>query len=229
VWVLLSKWTEVRFLFVVSVVAAVLFPSVCLGGRSGNLEYWQTTGISLDINKDLAIHAEQEFRAGRHNGNPYLHNVNLGLVYKSLAKGMDIGFDFKKEYEKDSTGKFRQENRPHLNITFRGKLFDFSASDRIRLEYRNREKKEDLFRLRNKATVKLPLRLTKLNLQPYIAEEVFINLGEDNINQNRLSAGFSCELAKNTEVSVYYLWKTSKISDGWEDTNVVGVGLMFRF
>lgn len=226
---MLSKSTEVRVFFVVSVVAGAFFTSVCFASRSGNLEYWQTSGISLDINKDWAVHAEEEFRVGRHNGNPYLHNVNLGLVFKSLAEGMDISFDFKKEYEKDSKGKFRQENRPHLNITFKGNLFDFGTSNRVRLEYRDREKKKDLFRLRNKTTVKFPFKFTSLNLRPYIAEEVFINLGEDNVNQNRLSTGFSCNLAKNIEASVYYMWKTSKISGGWEDTNVVGVGLKFKF
>jgi hypothetical protein len=224
----LSKAT-VSFFVVALVIGGVFFTSVCFASRSGNLEYWQTSGISFDINKDLAIHAEEEFRAGRHNGNPYLHNVNIGLVFKSLAEGMNIGFDFKKEYEKDSKGKFRQENRPHLNITFKGNLFDFDTSNRVRLEYRNREKKKDLFRLRNKATVKFPFKFTNLNLQPYIAEEVFINLGEDNVNQNRLSAGFSCKPAKNIGASVYYMWKTSKISGGWEDTNVIGVELKFLF
>jgi hypothetical protein len=225
----LSKSTDVRVFFVAFVIGGVFFTSVCFAGRSGNLEYWQTSGVSFDINKDWAVHAEEEFRAGRHNGNPYLHNVNVGLVFKSLAEGTDIGFDFKKEYEKDSEGKFRQENRPHLNITFRGNLFDFDTSNRVRLEYRNREKKTDLFRLRNKTTVKFPFTFTSLNLRPYIAEEVFINLGEDNVNQNRLSTGFSCKPAKNIEASVYYMWKTSKISGGWEDTNVIGAGLKFLF
>jgi hypothetical protein len=202
--------------------AVVLCNSVCFASRSGHLEYWQTSTLSFDINKDFTFTAVEEFRAGRHNGNPYLHNVDLGLVYKRFADGIDIGLNFKKEYEKDSTGKFRQENRPHLNITFKGMLFDLDTSNRVRLEYRNREKKEDLFRLRNKATVKFPHKFTKLNLQPYIAEEVFVNLGENNINQSRLSAGFSSKPAKNIKVGVYYMWKTTKITGGWSDTNVIG-------
>jgi hypothetical protein len=213
----------------VTATAVVFFNGVCFASRSGDLEYWQTSGLSFDINKHFTLTAEEEFRAGRHNGNPYLHNVDLGLVYKGLADGPDIGFNFKKEYEKDSKGKFRQENRPHLNITFKGTAFDFDTSNRVRLEYRNREKNEDLFRLRNKATVKLPFKFTKLDLQPYISEEVFLNLGENNINQNRLSAGFSSNPAKNIKVGVYYMWKTSKIAGGWRDTNVIGTQFKFLF
>jgi hypothetical protein len=224
----MNKLSKPAFSFVAAI-AVVLFNGVCLASRSGDLEYWQTTGFGFDINKDFTFTAAEEFRAGRHNGNPYLHNIDLGLVYKGLAGGPDIGLNFKKEYEKDSTGKFRQENRPHVNITFKGKAFDFDTSNRVRLEYRNRENKEDLFRLRNQATVKFPFSFTKLNLQPYIAEEVFINLGENNINQNRLSAGFSSKLSKNVNVGVYYLWKTSKITGGWRDTNVIGTQFKFLF
>jgi hypothetical protein len=224
----MNKLSKLTFFFVAAT-TVVLFNSVCFASRSGDLEYWQTSGLAFDINKHFTFTAVEEFRAGRHNGNPYLHNVDLGLVYKGLADSVDIGFNFKKEYEKDSKGKFRQENRPHLNVMFKGKVFDFDTSNRIRLEYRNREKEEDLFRLRNKATVKFPYKFTKLNLQPYVAEEVFLNLGENNINQNRLSSGFSTRPAKNIRVSVYYMWKTSKITGGWRDTNVIGTQIKFLF
>ena len=217
----MNKLNKLTFSFVATAVV-VFFNSVCFGSESGNLEYWQTSVFELDINKHFTFTAAEEFRLGRHNGNPYLYNVDLGLVYKGLANGPDIGLNFKKEYEKDSTGKLRQENRPHLNITFKGTVFDFATSNRTRLEYRNREKKEDLFRLRNKTTAKLPFKFTKFNLQPFVADELFLNLGENNVNQNRLSAGFSSKPAKNINVSVYYMWKTTKITGGWSDTNVIG-------
>ncbi|MHC4619159.1 MAG: DUF2490 domain-containing protein [Planctomycetota bacterium] len=193
------------------------------------MEYWQQIGLSHDINEDWVVHAEQEFRAGRRNGNPYLHNVNVGLVYKNLTDWLDIGADFKKEYEKDSAGKFRGENRPHLSLLFKGKLLDIDAGNRLRVEYRDRENKEDIFRLRNQVKLKFPVKFTKLALQPFVAEEFFVNLGDNNVSQNRLSAGFSSRPAKSVEIRVYYMWKTSKIPGGWEDTNVIGTGLVLRF
>jgi hypothetical protein len=97
------------------------------------------------------------------------------------------------------------------------------------LEWRDYENKEEVWRYRNKTTVKLPLKLTKYNLQPYVAEEFFINLPEDNINQNRLSSGFSFRLAKNVKGSIYYMFKKSKGTDGWTDTNVIGIQFKFLF
>ena len=205
------------------------FDGVCSASRSGDLEYWQTQSVSVDIDKDFAFTVSEEVRFGRHNGNPYLHNIDLGIVYKSLADWLDLGFNFKKEYQKDSSGKFRHENRPHLNITVKGKLFDLPFSNRSRFEWRDFEIKEEVWRYRNKSTIKLPLKLTKLNLQPYIAEEWFVNLWDDNINQNRLYSGFSRELTKNISGSVFYMWKTSKISGGWRDTNVIGTQFKILF
>lgn len=225
----MTRLSKITVLVLITLICCGFLDGVCFASRSGDLEYWQTYNVSVDINKDFAFTVTEELRFGRHNGNPYLHNVDLGIVYKGLTEWLDLGFNFKKEYEKDSSGKFRHENRPHLNITVRGKLFDLPASNRSRLEWRDFENKEEVWRYRNKMTVKLPIKLTKLNLQPYVAEEWFVNLGDDNINQNRLFSGISFKLSKNINGSVYYLWKTSKISGGWRDTNVIGTQFKFLF
>jgi hypothetical protein len=226
---LMNKFTGFAHAYVIVLIFWGLLSGVCFASRSGDLEYWHTHSVSVDINKDFVFTASEELRFGRHNGNPYLHNVDLGIAYKGLADWLDLGFNFKKEYEKDSSGKFRHENRPHLNITVKGKLFDLPTSNRSRLEWRDFETKEEVWRYRNRTTVKLPLKLTRLNLQPYVAEEWFVNLGEDNINQNRLFSGFSFKLSKDINGSIFYLWKTSKISGGWRDTNVIGTQFNFLF
>jgi len=77
--------------------------------------------------------------------------------------------------------------------------------------------------------VNLPFKLTRFNLQPYIADEVFTNLGESDINQNRLSAGFSFKLAKNLKAGIYYMLKSNKTNDGWLQTNVIGTQFVFLF
>jgi len=206
--------------FIVALICWGLLDGICFASRNGDLEYWQTHVFSADINKDFTFTVSQELRFGRDNGNPYLHNVDLGIVYKSLAEWLDLGLNFKKEYEKDSSGKFRHENRPNLNITVKGKLFDLPFSNRSRLAWRDFETKEEVWRYRNKSTIKLPFKLTKLNLQPYVAEEWFVNLGENNINQN---------LAKNINGNIFYMWKTSKTSGGWINTNVIGTQFKFLF
>jgi hypothetical protein len=66
-------------------------------------------------------------------------------------------------------------------------------------------------------------------MQPYIAEEWFVNLGDSNINQNRLYAGLSWTVVNNIKSSLFYAWKASRGSGGWRNINVIGFDLKFPF
>ncbi len=222
-------YKSILFIFSLTLILPTLFSGTCFGSTNGNGEYWQTLGFDVDMNKDFKITFRQEVRFGKSGGDSYLHNYDLGLVYKSFGDWIDVGLNFKKEFEKDSSRKFRGENRPNLNIMLKGKLFDLDVSDRLRLEYRDLETKKDVWRFRNKTVLNLPFTLTELNLQPYIADEIFINLGQSSINQNRLSSGFSFKLSSNIKAGIYYLFKSSKQSTGWSDTNVIGSQIVFLF
>jgi hypothetical protein len=216
-------------LLLIVLIGWVCFEGVCFASQSGNSEYWQGHNIGVDINEDYTFTFSEEMRFGKSGSDPYFHNVVFGLVYKGLADWLDISFDFKKEYERDSSGQFRHENRPNLNLYTKGTLWTIPVSNRSRLEWRDFETKEAVWRFRNKTTIKLPFKVTEFNLQPYIAEEWFINLGENNVNQNRLSSGFSFKLTENLSACVFYLYKTSKITGGWRDTNVIGTQFKLLF
>lgn len=216
----------------VAIIIVVLISEICFASDGRDFEYWSSVGVCFDINKDWEFTFEEEFKVGDDAGRLYCHNSDFGFVYRSLADWLDLGFNFKMEYEKDSGGRWRQENRPHLNLKLKGKPFGLDVSDRSRLEYRNRENEKDIWRYRNKITVKLPLKLTELGLQPYIAEEVFINGNAEDFNKNRLYSGLCWHVSKNIKVDVFYLWQSSKSDGSWcdtNDTNVLGTGLEFHF
>jgi hypothetical protein len=215
--------------FVVTVAAIVLISEVCFAFDDGDFQYWSAAGASFDIDKDWKFTFKEEFRLKESGGHLYRHHSEVGLVYKSLADWIDLGFNYKQVFEKDSEGKWRQENRPNLNVTLKGKLFSFDLSDRSRLEYRDREDKEDVWRYTNKVTVKLPFEFTELKLKPYLADEVFITLNDDNIDRNRLYAGVSFGLAENIKGDVYYLWQSDRSRGSWTDINVLGTALKISF
>jgi len=215
--------------FVVTVMAVLSISEICFAFDDGDFQYWSTAKFSFDIDKDWKFTFAEEFRLGDDAGDFYYHHSDIGFVYKSLADWIDLGVNYRKVFERDSKDKWGQENRPHLNITLRGQLSDFDVSSRSRFEYRDRENKKDLWRYRNKVTVKFPLELTSLKLQPYLADEVFINFDEEDFNGNRLYAGLSLKLSKNIKGEVYYLWQSSESGGDWKDINVLGTQLSFRF
>lgn len=215
--------------FAVTAIIVLLIGKTCFAYDEGDFQYWSSVGVSFDINKDWEVTFEEQFKLGENAGHLYQHHSDLGFVYKGFADWIDLGFNYRLVREKDSSDKWRQENRPHLNVTLKRKLFDLDLSSRSRLEYRDKEDKKDLWRYRNKVTLKLPLELTKLKLKPYLADEVFFNLDEEGYNKNRVYAGASFKLTKNIKGEIFYLWQSSRYDGGRKDINVIGTKLKFAF
>jgi hypothetical protein len=216
--------------FVVTAITVVLISEVCFASDDGDFQYWSTADLSVDINKDWKFTFQEEFRLGESGGHLYYHHSEPGLTYSGLAKWIDLGFNYRQVFEKDSKGEWKQENQPNINVTLKGKLLGLDLSNRARFEYRDLEDQEDAWRYRNKVTAKLPFELTELKLQPYLADEIFVPLNDDNISTNRLYAGVNFKLTKNMGCEVYYLWQSSRSSGGnWTDIDVVGTALKFSF
>jgi hypothetical protein len=225
----MSKICKTVLCFLV-VVIAVEFPGrPCFAFDEGDVQFWSTAGASFDINKDWKGNFEEEFRFGDNAGTFYYNHSDLGFIYGGLAEWIDLGFNYRQVFSKDSAGEWRRENRPHVNVTLKTEVNDFTLSSRSRLEYRDREIKKDIWAYRHKATIKLPFELTKLKLQPYIADEVFIDLDKSEYVANRLYSGFSLISSKRIKSELYYMWKWGKSGGDSSYVNVFGAQLKFYF
>jgi len=119
--------------------------------------------------------------------------------------------------------------RCSINITLKNKLLGLDVSDRSRFEYRARETSKDIWRYRNKLSIKLPFELAGLKLQPYLADEVFFDMNDKGYNKNRLYSGVSFKLCKNTTGDIYHVWQTKRSGGEWRDISALGTKLVFRF
>jgi len=75
----------------------------------------------------------------------------------------------------------------------------------------------------------MPFELTKLKLQPYIADEVFIDLDKSEYVANRLYSGFSFTSSKRIKSEFFYLWKWGKSGGDRTYINVIGAQLKLYF
>jgi hypothetical protein len=219
--------TKVYFLMTLTVAACLSRPLVA--SDASGFQYWSTADFSFDINKNWITTFQEQFRLGDEGGNLYYHHSELGFVYKGYADWIDLGFNFRKAYERDSQGTWRTENQPSISFTLKGRLGNIDLSSRSRFEYRDREKNEDLWRYRNKVTFKLPFEITELKARPYLADEVFINFNEEGYTANRFYSGLSFDLAKNIKGEIYYLWQSKRADPGRDDINAFGTTLKFLF
>jgi hypothetical protein len=207
----------------------ILLCGVCKGSRDEGFQWWSYVEVSTGIANDWKATFTEEFRMSDGGGNFYNTQPSLMFTYSGLAKWLDIAAGFRQEYQKDSENNWRRENRPQMDITLKGSLFDCSLSSRNRIEYRDFENKPDVWRYRNKFTLKLPFELTPMKLKPYTADEVFITLNDDNIDKNRLYFGVILPVQKGIDIDIYYLWQASRSQGEWKDIEAIGTGLKFEF
>ncbi|MDP3142989.1 MAG: DUF2490 domain-containing protein [Candidatus Omnitrophota bacterium] len=193
-----------------------------------DFQVWNTDVEEFKINKDAKIALEEEFRWGDNASEFYYHHYDIGFFY-NLKKFLNVGGGYRRIYELKK-GKFKIEDEPYVTTTLLWDLKGFKFEDRNRLEYRYFDYQNDSWRYRNKITVKLPCRFTKMEIQPYLSDEIFIGFnGSTQLNQNRFSSGLGIGLTKNIKAEIYYMLQSSKGSDVWVDTNVLGTKLKIAF
>lgn len=206
----------------------LIFSAQAYSYSDGDFQVWNTDIEEYKINKDFKVALEEEFRWGGDAHEFYYHHYDLGLSY-ALNKYWSIGGGYRQVYELRNS-KFQLENEPYLTATLFLSKGGLNFESRNRLEYRHFKYKADSGRYRNKFTFKYPLKLAKIEIQPFVSDEVFFGFGGTNqFNQNRLSSGLGFNLTKNIKAEVYYMLVTTKSSGKWVDSNVLGTKLRLGF
>ncbi len=150
------------------------------------------------------------------------------MIYSGLGDWLDLGLNFRHLRDR-SSGSWKTEERLHLNATLKFKLKGYDISNRGRFEYRIREKADDFWRYRNKLSVKLPLKITVLEIQPYFADEIFADFDLKEMTENRLYTGFYFKITEFLNAEIFYMWRRIKSSGEWNTHDVLGTRLKFTF
>ncbi|HIE05491.1 MAG TPA: DUF2490 domain-containing protein [bacterium (Candidatus Stahlbacteria)] len=193
----------------------------------GDWQFWNTESIEGKLAENWKVKLEEEFRFTDGIKEFYYHHTDGSLTYR-LTDWFYPGLNYRQIYEKKD-GEWEEEKRPHFSGTFKWKWQDFKFKDRNRFEYRIRKEKNDVWRYRNKLSLIFPIRWTKLMIQPYLADEVFINLENAEFSRNRLYAGINLRFFSHLKTVIFYLWQTSNKDSGWIDYNIVGAKLKVEF
>jgi hypothetical protein len=194
----------------------------------GDFQVWNTDVEELKVNENTKLAFEEEFRWADNANEFYYQHYDAGISY-ALNKSLNIGGGYRHIVEL-KRGKFRLENEPYLTATVTRALKGIKFEDRSRFEYQHFDYQDDTQRYRNKFTVKLPWKFSRLDIQPFFADEIFILFDDSQrLNQNRASVGLGASITKNIKVEIYYLSQNSKSAGKWKDTNVLGSKLKITF
>lgn len=199
--------------------------------KDGDWQLWNDEALKASINDKFGIFAEQEFRWGDGMRQYYYEHSHIQLDFKTL-NWLTISPAIREIYEINSKEAWYWESEPQINITGSWKVFnDWSFDARARIEYRIFEEpgKNDVWRNRDKFTLKSPWKLSPLKLNPYIADEIFFQEKKDGIYENRLWLGMGMQFCKNIKGDLYCMLKLEDKNGDWWSTNVLGVQLKFEF
>jgi hypothetical protein len=194
----------------------------------GDFQIWNTEVEEMQLNKNLKLGLEEEFHWGDNAKEFYYQHYDVGLFY-ALNKYWSVGGGYRHILNK-SRGKFLVENQPYATATFASQFAGFKYDDRSRLEYNHYDYKDDTWRYRNKLTIKAPWKFTKLEIQPFAADEMFILFDDGSrLSENRSTAGLAVSITKNLKGEIYYMFRTVKTGVKWIDTNVFGTKFKLVF
>lgn len=218
------KMLKYRILSLFLILAA---PCLSYAFDNHDFQVWHTEEQEKKLGDKFKITLQEEARLGDNGGNFYYQHYEPGFLWL-VNKNFDLGIYYRQILEKKD-GEFLQQNYPHINGTLKAQLFDFELQDRNWFGYRFIEKGTDQWQYRNKLTIKLPWKFTRAQIQPFLADEIFIYLDKGTLDRNRFYSGFDFNLTKDTKASVYYLWQTTKSSGKWKDYNVFGTKIKLSF
>lgn len=193
----------------------------------GDFQVWHTESQEIKINDESKLVLEEEFYFGDDAEDFYYQHYDIGCA-RGVTKNFEAGINYRQVYEK-KRGDFKQENRPHINADLKWEWREFKLDDRSRLEYRHFNYQTDNWRYCNKFNVKFPWKFTKLEIQPYAADEIHVDLNDAALNRNRLYSGVGFNLTEKLKGEIYYLFQSSKSSGKWSDINVLGTKMKVSF
>lgn len=129
---------------------------------------------------------------------------------------------------KSSNKEFIQELRGEIDPTFFNSFGDFYFSDRNRFEFRTKDISNS-FGYRN--LLRVNYNPQNSNITPFIYDEIFFDLLNRNINQNRAMIGLGIKINKNTKLDLGYMFRNRYVqtTSKWENDNVFVVNLQSDF
>lgn len=208
----------------------LLILQLCLSAYAyddGDFQVWHTENQEKKINGYSKVSLEEEVRFADDASELFYHHYDAGYQY-DLNRHLSLGVNYRQVYEKKQ-GKFKEENRPHINAILKFSPAGVKFEDRNRLEYRHFAYQEDSWRYRNKFSVKKTVKLFGKELQPFLADEIFLNLNGIDLNRNRFYSGFGFEITKIAKAEIFYLLQSSKNSGEWNNSNILGTKLKLVF
>ena len=191
----------------------------------GDWQLWAEQSVQGKLTDTWTVTVKQEQKWDDEGFLEFL--VDFGLKYQADPR-LELGLIYRQQYEKKADD-WLEENRPIAYGTFKWNRKGFALADRNRFELRFRDGRDTILRYRNKLSATGPWAFSSWSAKPYVADEIFIDSDQGELNRNRLYLGLKAKPATHLKSELYGLWQTSDNGTHWIDVYVVGLKVGFAF
>ena len=188
------------------------------------LDLWQAAKISKPLNDIYTLSMEGDFRSFNLAEQLKYYHGDIGISFQVLSN-FKLSVNFREVFE--WKGFWKQEHRPHGTVSTKMQFGSLGVSARSRFEYRMKQDKDPAIRNRNLVSIKSGKEFTPLKLVPYIADEIFYDMEESELNRNRFYVGMEIKCISFVKTVIYFLQQKDLKNEAWEPTNVVGMKFSF--
>lgn len=154
---------------------------------------WSGVRTQVSLPRALKLSSTAWFRFNDNISEFYWYHTDISLTF-APATFLSIGANYWHVYKAGAGHAWSHSVRPKLNATVRLKAGPLSMGDRNMLEAHIPQSADWAWVYRNKSTAGLPREVRRLDIKPYVADEVFIGLTESVFSANRIYAGVAVGL-----------------------------------
>lgn len=214
--------------------AVMLIAGSCLPARAADgPRFRYANSLAKTINQDWGVSLYSEFDTDRDRG----HDLNgidqeFTVSYTGLASWLSLGPGVG-YWDAKGNGTWENTVYPYGFITFQKTFLGLSFNDRNRFDAEVPEHGEEGLVYRNGLTIATARTWTKLELQPYVSDEIFYSCLLKRLVDNQAFAGVNFKIIKNVNGALFFMMESSNNHqiDGshWKKTPMVGLSTSVNF
>jgi len=223
-----------NFVKVISVFILVgIFSKPLLGtegvNKQNDFQIWVINSINSELNKDLNMNFEFEFRFGNDASELYFTYIQPRFTYPinnwlALTPGYrQLFFLEPPEYE-----KWRTAFIPLIDLFINFDVYGWSILDRNRFQYNFNTIGVNFWLYRNRIRLVSPYKIGKINFNPIIAGEIFF-AERVGLFESRASVGGMFPIGVITTAKTLYMLRYRKFITGWRFSHIFHLRIDYNF
>ena len=190
-----------------------------------DLQVWTETQVAIPLDSNVNLVLLGTVRFGRNVSRPVNERIGAGVSFKA-GKYLTIFPSYLRVAAQPTATSHSTEDRITLEATIKFPAGHFTIADRNRVEFHIHHPAPNFTQYRNRVQIEHPVKLGKLEIDAFVADEVFYDSIANAWIRNRAYAGAGKKINKHFTLEFYYV----RQNDGHSHPgDINAMGSTFKF